>query len=130
MTTNCIKIVLAQLNLTVGDIVGNTNKIIDSIQIASDDHKADIVLFPELAISSYPPEDLLLRPAFHHYIEKALNDIVKATKNIHVLLGYPYLHNSTLYNACSLIPVKRHSHTGGMSPAKFEEDYFSRLESV
>ena len=54
MTKNIIKIILAQLNLTVGDIDGNTNKIIKSIKIASGDYKADIILFPELSISSYP----------------------------------------------------------------------------
>lgn len=103
MPSNNINLIIAQLNLTVGDIIGNTNKIIESIQRANDDYKADIILFPELTISSYPPEDLLLRPAFHDYIENALNKVVKTTKNIHVLLGHPSVHDGTLYNACSLI---------------------------
>jgi NAD+ synthase (glutamine-hydrolysing) len=98
-----ITIVLAQLNLTVGDIEGNSEKIIKSIGEACQIHKADIILFPELTISSYPPEDLLLRPAFHDYIKEALKNIVSATKDIHVLLGYPCLHEGKLYNACSLI---------------------------
>ena len=103
MSANSLHSILAQLNLTVGDIEGNTNKIIESVKKAKSDYKADIIIFPELAISSYPPEDLLLRPAFHNYIEQALNRIVKTTKNIHVLLGYPFLQGDVLYNACSLI---------------------------
>jgi NAD+ synthase (glutamine-hydrolysing) len=103
MSANQLHILLAQLNLTVGDIEGNTKKIIESIDSACSNYKADIILFPELTISSYPPEDLLLRPAFHNYTQEALNEIVKATNNIHVLLGYPCLHEGELYNACSLI---------------------------
>ncbi len=103
MSTNPLHILLAQLNLTVGDIEGNTNKIIESINEASDDYKADIIIFPELAISSYPPEDLLLRPAFNNYINTALDRIVAETRNIHVILGYPSKQNDKLYNTCSLI---------------------------
>ena len=98
-----INIILAQLNLTVGDIEGNTEKVINSIGDAELKHNADIIIFPELCISSYPPEDLLLRPAFNDYINIALDRIAKETRNIHALLGYPTKHNNTLYNACSLI---------------------------
>jgi len=103
MSANPLHILLAQLNLTVGDIDGNTNKIIKSIKKANDDYKADIILFPELSISSYPPEDLLLRPAFNDYINAALERIVAETRGIHVILGYPLKQNDKLYNACSLI---------------------------
>jgi Predicted amidohydrolase len=85
-----INIILAQLNLTVGDIEGNTEKIINSISDAELKHNADIIIFPELSISSYPPEDLLLRPAFNDYINIALDRIVKKTRNIHAL---PWLPN-------------------------------------
>jgi NAD+ synthase (glutamine-hydrolysing) len=98
-----IHIVLAQLNLTVGDIEGNTKKIIESIDDAEFKYKADIIIFPELSISSYPPEDLLLRPAFNDYINNALEKIVAEVKNIHVILGHPTKQNDKLYNACSLI---------------------------
>jgi NAD+ synthase (glutamine-hydrolysing) len=103
MATNSITIILAQLNLTVGDFEGNTKTIIESIDTACSVHKADIILFPELTISSYPPEDLLLRPAFLDYTRKALDKIVNSTNNIHALIGYPCLHEGELYNACSLI---------------------------
>ncbi len=103
MENSNIYVVLGQLNLTVGDIEGNTNKIISSINSAVQDHNIDIIIFPELSISSYPPEDLLLRPAFNEYVLTALDKIVKASKNIHVIIGYPIKQNNILYNACSLL---------------------------
>jgi NAD+ synthase (glutamine-hydrolysing) len=95
--------IIGQLNLTVGDIQSNTDQIIEAIKKANDDYKADIIIFPELSISSYPPEDLLLRPAFNESIHIALDKIKTATKNIHVILGYPLREDGKLYNACSLI---------------------------
>lgn len=104
--SNFLKIVLAQLNLTVGDIGVNTNKIIESICNAQK-LGADIILFPELSISSYPPEDLLLKPDFHEQIKKALVKICNSVGDIHVLIGYPLKKNQSIYNACSLIYDKK-----------------------
>ncbi len=103
MSANRLKIVIAQLNLSVGHIRANTAQIIQSIQIARDTHRADLIVFPELSICSYPPEDLLLRPAFHHAIETALTQITNATGDIYALVGHPHQHQGLLYNACSLI---------------------------
>ncbi len=103
MPKNSIKLSFAQLNLTVGDIKSNTEKIISSIYSAENEHKADIILFPELTICSYPPEDLLLRPAFYQYIESALTKITRSTKNIHALIGYPHKQDDKIFNACCLI---------------------------
>ena len=97
---------LGQLNLAVGDISGNTKKIITAIEKAKKD-KVDVIIFPELSICSYPPEDLLLRPAFNKSIEAALEEIKMATKNIHAIVGYPLKENENLYNACSLIHDKK-----------------------
>ncbi|NIQ15434.1 MAG: NAD+ synthase, partial [Candidatus Dadabacteria bacterium] len=60
-----IRIVLAQLNLITGDIKANTDQIISAINKARDEFNAKLIIFPELSITSYPPEDLLLRPALH-----------------------------------------------------------------
>ncbi len=103
MSDTSLHILLAQLNLTVGDIEGNTQKIIKSINDAELDHHTDVIIFPELSISSYPPEDLLLRPAFNEYVIAALDKIVAASKNIHVIIGYPIKQNNKLYNTCCLI---------------------------
>ena len=110
MKNSSIRMVLGQLNLAVGNIPGNTKKIIAAIEKASND-KADIIIFPELSICSYPPEDLLLRPAFNKSIESALKKITMAAKDIHVILGYPLKKEEKLYNACSLIHDKKIKHT-------------------
>ena len=99
-----MRIALSQLNLSVGDIGANKRKIID--QIKSAEGRADLVIFPELALSGYPPDDLLFRPAFHQSIANSLQDIVNEPKNCLVILGYPENDNGTLYNTCSLISGK------------------------
>ena len=97
-----LKIALAQINLTVGDIAGNTEKIINAIKYAEKQH-IDIVLFPELSICSYPPEDLLFRPAFLDSIQQALDKIISNTGDVHVILGFPCQQQDKLFNACGLI---------------------------
>ena len=78
-------------------------KVAEATRKANEEYGADIIIFPELSISSYPPEDLLLRPAFNESVNTALEKIKTATKDIHVLLGYPLRMGGKLYNACSLI---------------------------
>ena len=97
-----LKIALAQINLTVGDIAGNTEKIINAIKYA-EKQQIDIVLFPELSICSYPPEDLLFRPAFLDSIQQALDKIISNTGDVHVILGFPCQQRGKLFNACGLI---------------------------
>ena len=103
MANKDIQIALAQINLCVGDIKGNTKLIIENILRAKEQLHADIIIFPELAISSYPPEDLLLRPALHLQIKKSLKDICNAVHGIDVIIGYPLLSEGNLYNSCSLL---------------------------
>ena len=103
MVNKSFQIALAQINPCVGDINGNTQRIIDSIHQAKDEFHADIVIFPELAITAYPPEDLLLRPALHSQIKNSLKDICNASHGIDVVIGYPLLLEGKLYNSCSLI---------------------------
>ena len=68
-----LRICMAQLNFKVADIAGNLKKTLEAITAA--EHQADLIVFPELSITSYPPEDLLLRKDFCHYIEQTLNTI-------------------------------------------------------
>src|SRR5262249_40278076 len=81
-----MKILVAQRNPTVGDMKGNTRKIVESIGSAKR-KGADIVLFSELALCGYPPEDLLLHPAFIEAQEAHLEKIVEASKGIFVVVG-------------------------------------------
>lgn len=94
-----LRITTAQLDFCVGDITGNTAKIISAIKEAREKLKSDVVVFPELALSDYPPGDLLLRADFHQQIKMALQEIKKQTKNIYVIVGYPHKINKKIYNA-------------------------------
>ena len=103
MADKDIQIALAQINLCVGGIEENTLKIIKNICLAKDQYQADIIIFPELTITSYPPEDLLLRPALHLQIKKSLTDICNIAHGIDVIIAYPLLSEGKLYNSCSLV---------------------------
>lgn len=97
-----VRLALGQLNMTVGDIEGNTRKIIDTIGTARA-RGAHLVLFPELAISGYPPEDLLLKPAFIAANRRALDDIRRTTEGIAVVVGYPAADQYDIYNAAAVL---------------------------
>jgi NAD+ synthase (glutamine-hydrolysing) len=101
-----MRILIAQINPIIGDIVGNTQKIVQFIQkgIMQD---ADLVLFPELCLSGYPPEDFLLLPHFLDSIEKALNVVIKECKNITAIVGLPRRNleekEKALFNSAAII---------------------------
>lgn len=101
--TNEIRLIIAQLNFLVGDIENNTNKIIGAIKRARDELEGDVVVFSELAITGYPPEDLLLRPDLYQRVERALELIQSHSGKIDVILGYPSLRNNKKYNSAGLI---------------------------
>ncbi|HTT07445.1 MAG TPA: NAD+ synthase [Gammaproteobacteria bacterium] len=103
MTAGLLRIVLAQLNLVVGDISGNTRRVMDSARIARDELKADLVLFPELALTSYPPEDLLLRPGLHQQVAAAMALIQREVKGITLVVGYPEKDGADIYNGCTAL---------------------------
>lgn len=83
-----LSIVMAQINLMVGDIDGNVQQVINAAQTARDQHGADIIVFPELTLCGYPPQDLLLRPSMVLRIEQALLKL-KAAPGIDIILGAP-----------------------------------------
>ena len=78
--TRPLRIAMAQFDFPVGDVAGNARRIAEMIAQARDDYSADVVLFPELALSGYPPEDLLLRPAFLRDCEQAIAQVARAAK--------------------------------------------------
>ncbi len=83
-----LTIAFAQFNSTVGDIDNNSNKIIKLAQQARDQMKADVIVFHELAIPGYPPEDLLYHQDFYNQIQQALQRIMNETQGIDVIVGY------------------------------------------
>lgn len=91
---------LAQLNSTVGDVAGNRQRIVETIDEARA-RGVDLVMFPELAITGYPPEDLLLRPTFVHEARRELDTVAHACKGIAALVGFPNLDRD-LFNACAV----------------------------
>lgn len=102
-----LRIVLAQLNLEVGDIQGNLEKHLHAVAIAQDMLSADAIVFPELSLVGYPAEDLLLRPSFIAETEDALRKFTAEIKHIYCIVGHPYAGSHHLYNACSIIYNKK-----------------------
>lgn len=94
---------MAQLNPLVGDIAGNTALVIASIERALSELHADMIVFSELMLTAYPPEDLLLRPSLDLRIERALSEILARDFPLHVVLGHPGRHEGLLYNMLSVI---------------------------
>lgn len=98
-----LRIAMAQVNVMVGDIEANVATIVDSCRQARQALAADVILFPELALVGYPPEDLLLRPGLHDRVLAGLEQIKHQVRDIDIVLGYPHQTASGLYNAASLI---------------------------
>ncbi|MFQ5473188.1 MAG: nitrilase-related carbon-nitrogen hydrolase, partial [Dehalococcoidia bacterium] len=97
-----LRVALAQINLTVGDLDGNVEKILGYVDRARD-VGADVVSFPELAVTGYPPEDLLLRPAFIDANLRALEAIVEGSHGITAVVGFADRDEHGVYNAAAVI---------------------------
>ena len=95
-----MRIALAQIDTTVGDLDGNRERILTRLSEAKVEG-AEIALFPELAITGYPPEDLLLRPSFVKEAERSLAEVAREARGIVAFVGTPLLDRD-LYNACAV----------------------------
>ncbi len=109
-----IKFTLAQINPTVGDLAGNLAKIIRHCRFARDECAADVVIFPELAVSGYPPEDLLFRRDFLAQCERRLEELKSTVRGIVVIVGHPLLENGKVFNALSVL-------SDGEVPARYRK---------
>jgi len=98
-----LRIALAQLNLFVGDVAGNTQRIIASSAEARDRLHADLVLFPELSLSGYPPEDLLFHAGLRQQVHSALERVRRETSGITVVTGYPEYVEQDIYNSAAVL---------------------------
>lgn len=102
MTT--LHILMAQMNTLVGDFEGNAGKVIAALTLAEAAHDNAIVVCPELTLSGYPPEDLLLRPSIAGRVAQALATICAAMRgSAYLVIGYPLLEAGTLYNAAGVL---------------------------
>ena len=96
-----MRLALAQINSVVGDIDGNAERITEWLERARAD-RADVVLFPELAVTGYPAEDLLLRPGFVRAARGAIEEIARQVHGITALVGSPHL-DADLFNGCFVL---------------------------
>jgi NAD+ synthase (glutamine-hydrolysing) len=103
MPTSTLRIALAQLNLFVGDVSGNTQRVIDAAASARDELHADLVLMPELSLSGYPPEDLLFHNGLRRQVEAALSRVREETRGITAMVGYPEYADGGIYNAAAMV---------------------------
>lgn len=94
-----LRVAMAQLNLTVGDIAGNADRIFEAAEKARDELHAQLVVFPELALTGYPPEDLLLRPGFIKKARHGLTVLRGKLRGIDAVVGLPWRDENGLYNA-------------------------------
>ncbi len=94
------RIALAQINVTVGDLRGNTSLILSYIQKARE-AEADLIAFPELAVTGYPPEDLLLKPQFLDETKRSMEEIARHSEGIAVVVGFADNEASEVYNAAA-----------------------------
>ena len=97
-----MKLAIAQINCVLGDLTGNTAKILQHAEQARQ-QGAQLLITPELSLCGYPPEDLLLRDGFYHACAQALADLAKKVSGIAVVVGHPHELNGKRYNAASLL---------------------------
>ncbi len=97
-----MKIAIAQINATVGDLAGNVARIVEFAERACREG-ADLMVTPELALCGYPPEDLLLREDFIEDCERALDDLAQRVKGVTLVIGHPRVADGKRYNSASII---------------------------
>jgi NAD+ synthase (glutamine-hydrolysing) len=101
--SDSLRIALAQLNFLVGDVQGNAARVIASARSAARESGADLVLYPELTLSGYPPEDLLFHRGFRRQIEAGLERVRAEVTDVPVMLGFPEYTVSGIYNSAALV---------------------------
>ncbi len=100
-----LAVAIAQINPTVGDLSGNSKKIVEYI-IKARKKNADLVVFPELAVTGYPPKDLLLKPSFIRKNMEKMDEIVRAAEDIAAVVGFVDSDGNKIYNAAALVCSK------------------------
>ncbi|MGH8273670.1 MAG: NAD+ synthase [Gammaproteobacteria bacterium] len=96
-----VHIALAQINTLVGDVTGNTRRVLD--WVAMHGAQCDLIVFPELTLCGYPPEDLLLQPGMRGQVETALARLRAEVRGTRIVVGHPEYRDDLIYNACSVI---------------------------
>ena len=97
-----LTLALAQINLLVGDVQGNLTRALDEAARARAEWGADLILFPELTLSGYPPEDLLFHRGLRTQIDQAVLDLAAAAPGISLIVGYPEYAGTQIYNSAAV----------------------------
>lgn len=97
------RIVMAQLDFWVGDVAGNTMRMIEAVRDAHARFAPDLVVFPELALTGYPPEDLLWRRGLQIRVQEALERLKREALPVAIVFGYPEYAADGLYNAACIV---------------------------
>src|SRR5882724_8031935 len=103
IATGQLRCVMAQLNLVVGDVDGNTSRIVAATVAARDQYRADVVLLPELAVSGYPPEDLLFHSGMRLQVGRSLERLKREVRGITLIAGYPEYDGAKIFNSAIVI---------------------------
>src|ERR1700681_3857277 len=98
-----LRCVMAQLNLVVGDVDGNTSRLVAAAVAARDQHRADVVQEPELGVSGYPPEDLLFHSGMRLQVARSLERLKQGVRGITMIAGYPEYEGTTIFNTAVVI---------------------------
>jgi NAD+ synthase (glutamine-hydrolysing) len=98
-----VRCVMAQLNLVVGDVDGNTSRIVAAANEARDRYRADLVMLPELAVSGYPPEDLLFHSGMRLQVAGSLERLKQEVRGITLIAGYPEYSGAKIFNSAIVI---------------------------
>src|SRR6202453_3641649 len=102
-TARKLRCVLAQLNLLVGDVEGNTSRIIAAANQARDESQADVVMLPELAVSGYPPEDLLFHSGMRAQVARSIGRLKAEVRGITLIAGYPEYDGDRIFNSALVV---------------------------
>jgi NAD+ synthase (glutamine-hydrolysing) len=97
-----LRVALAQIDLIVGDVAGNTRRVLETAERARREQRADLVAFPELTLSGYPPEDLLFHGGFRRRIAEAIALVRERVRDVAVLVGFPEYTSDGIFNAAAL----------------------------
>ena len=98
-----LRIVMAQLNLLVGDVAGNVRKILEAAERSRDELKAQLVVYPELTLTGYPPEDLLFHSTLRRQVEEGVACLVREITGVEAVVGYPLYEGGRIYNVAAVI---------------------------
>ena len=102
-TSRKLRCVLAQLNLVVGDVEGNTSRIVAAAKRAREEMGADVVMVPELAVSGYPPEDLLFHSGMRSQVARSIGRLKAEVRGITLIAGYPEYDGDHIYNSALVL---------------------------